>query len=119
MAVKLNRTSYEHARNLIARGKAVHDERDAWSEHQPTAQEENEFIEKHGFAEYQKWFLGIDEDEGEHTKSRYKFPYGDFENVHRCAVITIESRAGKYNHTDIDMADANRTGMLNAANSAS
>jgi hypothetical protein len=115
MAVKFNRPAYEHARDLIARGKAVHDERDAWSEHQPTAQEENEFIEKHGFGEYQKWYLGVDEDKGEHTKARYKFPYGDFEKVHRCAVLTIESRAGQYKHTDIELAAAHLHGMLDAA----
>jgi hypothetical protein len=48
MAVKLSRSSYEHAIHLIEEGKAVHDERDGWSEHQPSADDENRFIEEHG-----------------------------------------------------------------------
>ncbi len=50
MAVKLNNRAYEHAKALINEGKFVVDERDAWSEHQPSAQQENEFIQRHGFA---------------------------------------------------------------------
>ena len=42
MAVTLNRRAYEHARELIDEGRFVFDERDAWSEHQPSTQEENE-----------------------------------------------------------------------------
>jgi hypothetical protein len=28
---------------------------DDWSEHRPSAQQENEFIEKHGYREYGRW----------------------------------------------------------------
>ena len=31
-----------------------------WSEHQPSAQEENEYIEEYGFEQYGKWYLGVD-----------------------------------------------------------
>ena len=51
MAVKLNNRAYEHAKALINEGKFVVDERDAWSEHQPSAQQENEFIQRHGMTE--------------------------------------------------------------------
>jgi len=54
MAVTLNRRAYEHAKELINKGRFVFDERDAWSEHRPSAQQENEFIRLHGFAEYGK-----------------------------------------------------------------
>ena len=112
MGIRLNRTSYEHARRLIGKGKAVLDERSAWSEHQPSAEAENEFIRLHGFDEYAKWHLGIDDEEREQTKGRYRFPYGDFENVHRCAVLAAESRAGQYKHADIESAAAHLHGML-------
>ena len=46
MAVKLNRKAFDHAKKLIRRGKVVMDDRDAWSEHQPSAKEENNFIEQ-------------------------------------------------------------------------
>src|SRR5437588_2584036 len=94
--MKLNESGYEHARELVQAGRAVIDERDDWSEHQPSAAEEDRFIEEHGIAEFGKWHLGIDEDKGVETKGRYTFPNGDFENAHRCAVLTIESRAGQY-----------------------
>jgi hypothetical protein len=35
MAVKLNRTAYDYAQALSA-GKVIYDERDAWSEQQPS-----------------------------------------------------------------------------------
>jgi hypothetical protein len=41
MAVKLNKTAFHHAQELVHEGKVVLDDRDAWSEHQPSAQEEN------------------------------------------------------------------------------
>jgi hypothetical protein len=112
MAVKLNRTGFEHAKKLITDGRVVVDTRDDWSEHQPSADRQNEFIEANGFREYRKWFLGIDDALGEDTKGRYKFPYGDFQDVHRCAVITAESRAAQYGHRDVETAAAHLHGML-------
>ena len=58
MAVKLHRAGFEHAKALVEEGKVVLDERDDWSEHQPSAEEENEFIRRHGLPEYGKWHLG-------------------------------------------------------------
>src|ERR1700704_5178628 len=75
MAVKLNRKAFEHAKDLIDKGRYAFDERDAWSEHRPSAQDENDFIERHGFDEYAKWYLGINDDKQERTKGRYEFPY--------------------------------------------
>ena len=115
MAVKLNKQAFEHAKNLIEQGKFVFDERDMWSEHQPSAQEENEYLKEHGFGEYRKWFLGIDTEEEEETKGRYKFPYGDFEKVHRCGVLSAESRAGQYKYDDIEHAAAHLHGMIDGA----
>lgn len=40
----------------------------------------------------------------EDTKGRYSFPYGDFGKLHRCAVISGESRAGQYHHQAIEDA---------------
>jgi hypothetical protein len=114
MAVKLNDRAYDHAKGLIEEGHAVRDDRDAWSEHQPTAEQENEFIEAHGFQEFGKWYLGINDEQEPDTKGRYEFPYGDFKDVHRCGVLSAESRAGQYNHDDIKAAAAHLHGMLDA-----
>jgi hypothetical protein len=115
MAVKLHKQAFEHAKKLIEQGKFVFDEKDMWSEHQPSAQDENEYLQAHGFGEYGKWFLGIDTEEDEENKRRYKFPYGDFERVHRCGVLAAESRAGQYKHADIEQAAAHLHGMIDAA----
>src|SRR2546428_8612828 len=115
MAVKLNKPAFEHAKNLIEQGKFVFDERDMWSEHQPSAQDENEYLKAHGFAEYGKWYLGIDTEGDEETKARYKFPYSDFEKVHRCGVLAAESRAGQYKYDDIELAAAHLHGMIDGA----
>jgi hypothetical protein len=112
VSVKLNGTSYEYAQSLIKDGHAVLDDRDDWSEHQPSAEEENSFIEEHGFEAYERWHLGVDDEQGEDTKARYKFPYGDFRDVHRCAVLAAESRAGQYGYDDIQRAAAHLHGML-------
>ena len=114
MAVKLNKRAFEYAKEFVKKQKVVFDKRDDWSEHQPSAQEENEFIRLHGFAEYGKWHLGIDDKEHEETKGRYKFPYGDFKNVHLCAVLSAESRAGQYKYDDIESAAAHLHGMIDA-----
>lgn len=115
MAVRLNNRAYEHAQRLIKDGRYVFDERDAWSEHQPSTRQENQFIEEHGFDEFEKWYLGIDDEETEGTKGRCKFPYGDFENVHRCGVLTAESRAGQYKYFDIETAAAHLHGMMDGS----
>ena len=112
MAVNLNKSAFDQAKRLINEGHVVLDEKDAWSEHQPSAEQENEFIRRHGLNEYAKWHLGIDDEKDEHTKGRYKFPYGDFKNVHRCGVISAESRAGQYKYDDIESAAAHLHGML-------
>jgi hypothetical protein len=119
MAVTLNRRAYEHAKELIDEGRFVFDERDAWSEHQPSAQEENDYIRLHGFAEYGKWHLGVNDERPEDTKGHYEFPYGDFKKVHRCGVLAAESRAGQYRHYDIENAAAHLHGMLEGRKAAS
>ena len=57
MAVTLNRRAYEHAKELINDGRFVFDERDVWSEHRPSAQEENDFIRLHDSAKYGKGYF--------------------------------------------------------------
>ena len=118
MTVTLNRRAFEHAKELINEGRIVLDERDAWSEHRPTAEQENEFIRLHGFAEYGRWYLGINDEKPEQTKGHYEFPYGDFSKVHRCGVLSAESRAGQYQHYDIENAVAHLHGMLDARKGA-
>lgn len=114
MATKLNKHSFEFAQDQVKNGNVVLDQRDDWSEHQPSTQEENRYIEEHGMDEYARWHLGVDEDRPHDRKTSYHFPYGDFEAVHRCGVLSAESRAGQYKHFDIERAAAHLHGMLDA-----
>jgi hypothetical protein len=104
MAVTLNEKALTQARKLVKTGKVVRDERDDWSEHAPSAADENRFLAANDFDEYALWHLGVDPEVSEGTKGRFSFPIGDFAKVHRCAVISAESRAGQYDHDDIEDA---------------
>jgi len=112
MTVKLNSAALTHARDLVKKGSVVRDERDDWSEHAPSADEENAFIDGHSVADFASWHLGIDTDKSEGTKGRYSFPFGDFTKVHRCGVIALESRAAQNDHDDIATAAKNLLALI-------
>jgi hypothetical protein len=77
-------------------------------------QQENEFIRDHGFPEYAKWHLGMNDAKPVDTKGHYESPYGDFKDVHRCGILTAENRAGQYKHFDIENAVAHLHGTIEA-----
>jgi hypothetical protein len=112
MATKLNDRAYLHAQNLIKERHYVIDQRDDWSEHRPSAATEDKFIQDRGWDEYRNWYLAVDDQQDEEIKSRYKFPYGDFEKVHRCGLISAQSRAGQYKHHDVERAVRRLLDML-------
>ncbi|MFF9114961.1 hypothetical protein ACF09Y_04910 [Streptomyces massasporeus] len=112
MTVKLNATAFDHAKKLAEEDRIVLDDRDDWSEHRPSAADENAYLDEHGFAEYSRWYLGIDDEMGNETKGRYKFPYGDFDRAHRCGVLSAEVRAGQQKYSDIQNAAAHLHGLL-------
>jgi hypothetical protein len=102
----LNEDTFAFAMQLIKERHFIADGKGVWQVHRPSANEENEFIRLHGFSEYAKWHLGIDDHYPENTKQRYKFPYGDFKNVHRCGLLAAKSRARQYDYTEIENAAA-------------
>jgi hypothetical protein len=104
MTVKLNQRAYEYAKQLIEEGKFIADERDAWAEHHPSTQTENEFIENNGLLEYGKWFLAINGAYSEDRSRHYEFCYGNFQNVHRCGILATQSRAGREKYLDVEKA---------------
>ena len=101
MSVVLNVDAFEQAKRLIRRARYVADEREAWSAHRPPIEEENEYLVGRGWEQYAMWNLGIDREEHRDAKAKYKFLYGDFEDVHRCALVSIASRARLYGHDDV------------------
>jgi hypothetical protein len=113
-SVKLNTDALTYAKNLISEGHVVVDRKGAWAEDRPSTELENEFIRLHGYSEYAKWHLGIDDRYSEDTKRRYKFPYGDFKNVHRCGVLALQARAAEYRYSEIENAAAQLRAMIEA-----
>ena len=104
MRVVLNVEAFEHAKSLIRRGRYVADERAAWSEHRLRTEVENEFLLEWGWEEYARWYLGVDRDEHHDVKAKYRFPFTDFADVHRCGLLSAESGARLYGHDEIAMA---------------
>ena len=117
-AVTLNIGAFEYAKELIKEGQVIADGRGAWGEHQPSAGAENEFIRLHGFGEYAKWHLGIDDRYAENTKRRYRFPYGDFKNIHRCGLLAAQSRAAQRKYFEIANAAAQLKAMIDMTREA-
>lgn len=99
--IKLNQAAFESAIQLIERGRFILDSRTRWHADKPSTAEENNFIQRYGLKEYAKWHLGIDDRYGEGTKARSKFPFGDFNSVHRCGLLAVKSRARQFNYTEI------------------
>lgn len=105
-SVHLNEDAVAFAARLIKEGHLVADGKGAWSDDRPLANQENLFIRRNGFAEYARWHLAVDERYPENTKRRYKFPYGDFKNVHRCGLLAVKARARQYGYAEIESAAA-------------
>jgi len=104
MTVKLNREALDHAKQLLDSGDYMINTQ--WSKVQPSEKEESAYLDKHGEAEYAKWYLAIDTDEKEGSKDRHKFPFGDFRKVHHSGLIAAKQRAAQNDYTDIrDAAD--------------
>lgn len=99
--VRLNRDSLLYVEEMIQEGRFIGDKRNQWGEHQPSAIEENEFIRLHGFAEYAKWHLAVDESHASDAKARYKFICGDLKVIHRCALLAAKNRARQYGYEEI------------------
>jgi HAMP domain-containing protein len=110
--LRLNVAAFNYAKELISQGHMVIDGKGAWREDQPSTEAENEFIRLHGFGEYAKWHLGIDDRFSENTKRRYKFPYGDFKNLHRCGLFAAQSRARQYKYSEIENAATQLRAMI-------
>jgi hypothetical protein len=110
--IQLNENAFAYAQELITRGHVVCDKKNDWGDHHPTTADQNDFIRAHGFAEYANWHLGINAAHAQNTKARYKFPFGDFKNLHRSAVLAVKSRAHQFGYSDIEKAAARLLQMM-------
>lgn len=79
------------ARRLIESGRCVLDS--DWSAVRPSAEDEDAYLDSHGWEEYSAWHLGLDGDAVYDTKERYGFLIGDFTQVHRSALVACMLQA--------------------------
>lgn len=98
----LNEAAVERARALIAARQYVLDS--DWGEVQPSAEDENAFLERRSWEEYAAWHLGLTAGANEETKARHAFVYGDFRRVHRSALIACVYRASEWRHKRVEVA---------------
>jgi hypothetical protein len=98
----VNKAAVKKAKDLIEKRQYVVES--DWGATQPSADDENAFLEAHGWDAYAEWFLGLTEGANDETKARYVFVYGDFRRVHRMGLIACVYRASEWNHKEIELA---------------
>ena len=98
----LNPAGVQQARQLIDDRQYVLDS--DWGSVQPDAAAQNDYLEKHSWAEYAAWHLGLTDGANEETKARYAFVYGDLRRVHRSGLIACVYRASEWRHKDVELA---------------
>ena len=98
----LNDAAMAHARKLIAGRQYVL--RSDWGEVQPSAEDENRFLERNNWDDYAAWHLGLTDGANDETKARHAFVFGDFRRIHRSAIIACHFRAAEWRHKEVELA---------------
>ena len=98
----VNPEALAHAERLIdARQYVLQSD---WGDVQPSAAQENAYLESHSWEDYAKWHLGLTEGANDETKARHAFVFGDFRRVHRSGIIACHYRAAEWRHKEIELA---------------
>ena len=101
----VNKAAVAFVRELIDKKRYVLDS--DWGEVQPSADDQNAYLDKHSWDEYAAWHLGLTEGANDETKARYAFVVGDFSRVHRVGLIACVYRASEWRHKDVELAAHN------------
>ena len=98
----VNQDAVRHAREFIEARQYVLES--DWGEVQPSAEDENAFLDSHSWEEYAAWHLGLTEGATDETKARHGFVYGDFRRIHRSGLIACQYRAAEWRHKEVELA---------------
>jgi hypothetical protein len=101
----VNKAAVAFVRELIDKKRYVLDS--DWGEVQPSADDQNAYLDKHSWDEYAAWHLGLTEGANDETKARYAFGVGDFSRVHRVGLIACVYRASEWRHKEVELAAHN------------
>jgi hypothetical protein len=101
--------SYTVNKQAVAKARALIDAhqyvlKSDWGDVQPSAEDENAFLESHSFDEYALWHLALTDGATAETKGRYAFVYGDLRRVHRSGLIACQYRAAEWRHKSVELA---------------
>jgi hypothetical protein len=101
--------SYEANPDGVAKARQLIDARQYvldsdWGDVQPSADDENSYLDAHSWNEYASWHLGLTVGANDETKARYGFVFGDLRRVHRSALIACVYRASEWRHKDVEIA---------------
>jgi hypothetical protein len=75
-----------------------------WGNVQPSAEDQNAYLERHSWDEYAEWHLGLTVGANDETKARYAFVCGDLRRVHRSGLIACVYRAAEWRHKGVELA---------------
>jgi len=97
----VNERAGSNARRLIEAGQYVLES--DWGEVQPSAEDENSYLEAHSWSDYAAWHLALTDGASDETKARHGFIFGDFRRVHRSGLIACQYRAAEWRHKEIEL----------------
>jgi hypothetical protein len=101
--------SYTVNQQAVARARRLIDARQyvlksVWDDAQPSAADQNAYLESHSWQEYAQWHLALTDGASDNTKARYAFVYGDFRRLHRMGLIACQYRAAEWRHKEVELA---------------
>lgn len=94
MAIQLNKQAFDNAAKIIKNKLEVEHQTD-WQEARPTPNDEVRYLDTHSLEEYGLWFLGINTQADPKSKSKFVYPYGDFNVLHKSALLASKKEAEK------------------------
>lgn len=98
----MNSAAVDKARTLIDARRYVLES--DWGDVQPSADDENAYLESHSWDDFASWHLGLTVGANDQTKARYGFVFGDLRRVHRSALLACVYRAGEWHHKEVEPA---------------
>jgi hypothetical protein len=112
--------SYEVNPAAVARARALIQAKQYvlnsdWGAVQPSAGDQNTYLNRHSWDEYSQWHLGLTKGAADETKARYAFVFGDLRRIHRTGLIACVYRASEWRHKDIELAAHELLQLLDAA----
>ena len=104
MAIILNEAGFDHAKRLIEKCFEVSRDPSNWGEVKSSIDEIINYLDSHKLEEYGLWFLGFDTEAPQDERSKYIYPFGDFNLVQESALIFVEKEASEKGHEEIKIA---------------